>query len=208
MAEGWIDCRGAPRDLGLDQGVLSGAAIRREARHAGRWRRRGENLFAADLTRLTRDLDRHFPHLGERLSGLARGARISRRRLERLLARELGATTSHRAGSGVLVGLGSGPRLARSLDLARDRETPVVLRRSEPDHGHATLSVTLIDMSRSAAAVGTLIIRFGTLWFGVIIGLIAFAILSRRLAAQREGAPQLETPGGPPAGESLRNAPP
>lgn len=45
------------------------------------------------------------------------------------------------------------------------------------------LSETLLDMSKSAAAVGTLIIRFGTLWFGVIVGLIAFAVLSRRLSA-------------------------
>ncbi len=44
------------------------------------------------------------------------------------------------------------------------------------------LSQTLLDMSKSAAAVGTLIIRFGTLWFGVIVGLVAFAALSRRLA--------------------------
>jgi uncharacterized protein (TIRG00374 family) len=40
----------------------------------------------------------------------------------------------------------------------------------------------LLDMSKSAAAVSTLIIRFGTLWWGVIIGLGAFAVLSRRLA--------------------------
>jgi uncharacterized protein (TIRG00374 family) len=45
-----------------------------------------------------------------------------------------------------------------------------------------TLSVALLDISSSAAAVATFIIRFGTLWFGVIIGLIAFAIISRRLA--------------------------
>ena len=31
------------------------------------------------------------------------------------------------------------------------------------------------------AAVATLLIRFGTLWFGVIIGLIALALVSRRL---------------------------
>jgi len=45
------------------------------------------------------------------------------------------------------------------------------------------LCQTLLHMSKSAAAVGTLIIRIGTLWFGVIVGLIAFSILSRRLAA-------------------------
>jgi uncharacterized protein (TIRG00374 family) len=45
-----------------------------------------------------------------------------------------------------------------------------------------TLSVALLDISRSAAAVATFIIRFGTLWFGVIVGLIAFGILSRRVS--------------------------
>ena len=49
-----------------------------------------------------------------------------------------------------------------------------------------TLSVALLDISRSAAAVATFIIRFGTLWFGVIIGLIAFAILSRRISLDEE----------------------
>ncbi len=46
----------------------------------------------------------------------------------------------------------------------------------------AGLSVALLELTRSEAAVATLIIRFGTLWFGVIVGLIAFAILTRRLA--------------------------
>ena len=50
--------------------------------------------------------------------------------------------------------------------------------------GITGLSIALLDMSKSAAAVGTLIIRFATLWFGVIVGLIAFAVLSRRLAAE------------------------
>jgi uncharacterized protein (TIRG00374 family) len=49
------------------------------------------------------------------------------------------------------------------------------------------LCETLLEMTKSSAAVATLIIRFGTLWFGVIVGLIAFAVLSRRLAA--EGRP-------------------
>ena len=44
------------------------------------------------------------------------------------------------------------------------------------------LMQSLLDLSASAATVATFIIRFGTLWFGVIIGLIAFALLSRRLS--------------------------
>ena len=55
--------------------------------------------------------------------------------------------------------------------------------------GITGLSQTLLDMSKSDAAVGTLIIRFGTLWFGVIVGLIAFGVLSRRLALRAKEEP-------------------
>lgn len=56
-----------------------------------------------------------------------------------------------------------------------------------------TLTVALVDVSKSSAAVATFIIRFGTLWFGVIIGLIAFAIVSRRLSTREASG------AGPPA---------
>jgi uncharacterized membrane protein YbhN (UPF0104 family) len=48
--------------------------------------------------------------------------------------------------------------------------------------GITGLSVALLDLTRSQAAVGTIIIRFGTLWFGVIVGLSAFILLSHRLS--------------------------
>jgi uncharacterized membrane protein YbhN (UPF0104 family) len=48
-----------------------------------------------------------------------------------------------------------------------------------------TLSIRLLDLGKGAAAVGTVIIRIATLWFGVIIGLLAFAVLTRKLT--REG---------------------
>ena len=60
--------------------------------------------------------------------------------------------------------------------------------------GIAGLSQALLHMSKSSAAVGTLIIRFGTLWFGVIVGLIAFAILNRRLVERAQ-----QQPAGAPA---------
>jgi uncharacterized protein (TIRG00374 family) len=50
------------------------------------------------------------------------------------------------------------------------------------------LQVIVEDMSKSVAALATLIIRFSTLWFGVIVGLFALAITSRRLAV----APRVE----------------
>jgi uncharacterized protein (TIRG00374 family) len=48
--------------------------------------------------------------------------------------------------------------------------------------GITGLSQVLLDLPRSDAAVGTLVIRFGTLWFGVIIGLVALVITTRILA--------------------------
>jgi uncharacterized protein (TIRG00374 family) len=50
--------------------------------------------------------------------------------------------------------------------------------------GITSLSINLLDMSRSAATVGTLIIRIATLWFGVVVGLVTFAVLTRKLAKQ------------------------
>lgn len=51
--------------------------------------------------------------------------------------------------------------------------------------GITGLSRVLLDMPKSQAAVGTLIIRFSTLWFGVIVGLVALALLRPRLARVR-----------------------
>lgn len=47
--------------------------------------------------------------------------------------------------------------------------------------GITGLAQTLVGLSREAAATATLIIRIGTLWFGVAIGLIALVILTRRM---------------------------
>jgi uncharacterized protein (TIRG00374 family) len=51
--------------------------------------------------------------------------------------------------------------------------------------GITGLSQVLLDLPKSEAAVATLIIRFGTLWFGVIVGLVALAIISRTLAGRK-----------------------
>ena len=55
--------------------------------------------------------------------------------------------------------------------------------------GITGLSQVLLDMTKSDAAVGTLLIRFGTLWFGVIVGLVALALISRRLGNRPSDEP-------------------
>jgi uncharacterized membrane protein YbhN (UPF0104 family) len=51
--------------------------------------------------------------------------------------------------------------------------------------GITGLCIVLLDMTRADAAVATLLIRFGTLWYGVLVGLVALALVSRVLARLR-----------------------
>ena len=49
--------------------------------------------------------------------------------------------------------------------------------------GITSLSESLLDLGRSTASAATLIVRVSTLWFAVVLGLIAFAIVLRRAPA-------------------------
>lgn len=60
--------------------------------------------------------------------------------------------------------------------------------------GITGLSQVLLDMSKSDAAVGTLVIRFGTLWFGVIVGLVALAFVSRALTRRGKSLEEATEP--------------
>jgi uncharacterized protein (TIRG00374 family) len=60
--------------------------------------------------------------------------------------------------------------------------------------GITGLSQVLLDLPRSDAAVGTLVIRFGTLWFGVIVGLISLALVSRTLARRGKSLEEATEP--------------
>jgi len=49
------------------------------------------------------------------------------------------------------------------------------------------LLVWMIPMSTAAAAAATMLIRFGTLWFGVLLGVVALAWFNRRYPLSTEG---------------------
>jgi glycosyltransferase 2 family protein len=51
--------------------------------------------------------------------------------------------------------------------------------------GITGLCQVLLGMDRADSAVATLLIRFGTLWYGVIVGLVALGLVSRVLARKR-----------------------
>lgn len=54
------------------------------------------------------------------------------------------------------------------------------------DAGIASLCIRLLDMQRAPATLATLIIRAVTLWFAVLLGLAAFAVLTRRIGTRVE----------------------
>ena len=112
-----IECAGAPRDLGLDQGrALRG--ILREAFERSPLHERWPLPLGAAHARLARDLKRHFPHLAESLAGLAAGAGVPERWLVRRLADELATPCNARA---VACAAAAGALLASRLRRALGR---------------------------------------------------------------------------------------
>jgi hypothetical protein len=129
-------CRGAPRDLGHDQGVELRDAIRAHLAASGV--RRGIRRPGGGSVGMARDTARFFPHMAERLAGLARAAGVP---VEALLGRPdrpdpaelavLLAAAPERTGAGPLV------------LVAPAGVEDLWLRRSEPDNDYASLEIAL-----------------------------------------------------------------
>lgn len=131
-------CSGAPRDLGLDQGLRFREVIRAEVERRLRGRGSGRQLSSllgrdSQVARAARDATRFFPHMAERAEGVARGARVSSREVAALLARECSGEWE------TLVGVRSGPAVRIALAIAP--EAPLFVRRSQPENGYHSLEV-------------------------------------------------------------------
>jgi hypothetical protein len=139
-----VSCAGAPRDLGLDQGRACRDEIRADARARGwvaeagllnrlRALRRDDSPARAALAR---DLTRHFPHLAERVAGLAAGAGIASAALFDALLRELdGQADAALLCEGGSAGAALELRIASPWPL-----TGFVVRACTPDGGYPNLS--------------------------------------------------------------------
>ena len=138
-----MHCTGAPRDLGLDQGLAFADRIQREA---ARLRADGalarwffEHARSGRAVAVRRDTLRYFPHLGERSMGLARGSGVGEIALAGLLGRSFGGD----AGGILALGgetSGAAPLIVRTL-AARERD--VIVRHSAPDTDHASVDFAL-----------------------------------------------------------------
>jgi hypothetical protein len=142
-----IACRGAPRDLGLDQGSACAREIGRvvSASSGGALARvLGALRPPAAQRAVLRDTYRHFPHMAERAAGLARGAGVS----PRALAARSANPEQAPADALRLVRNERGPCVARALPPAM----LTVLRESAPDTGYRSLE--LVALERVAPWVG------------------------------------------------------
>ncbi len=163
-----VECEGAPRDVGQDQGRALAREIRRSI-GAAPGGRLGRALAALRPTRgVARDLERYFPHLAERAAGLAEGAGVDRARvLARCMPPAWGSTAATRVsvGLGMRPGAGTeGPCLAGALPLPADAAP--VLRRARPQGGMASLELGL------------------TWWVGALAGVNAGGLAALALAAE------------------------
>jgi hypothetical protein len=147
-----VHCRGAPRDLGLDQGEALGAHVREALRHAGgsALGRLREWLPGSRSARAWRDMQSYFPHHAERTLGLSLGARVPTRALVARLAELV-------AGDGGLCAGVSGERaehalLARSFGPGLDADE-LVVRHSAPDNDYRTVELAPVWSVVSAIGV-------------------------------------------------------
>ncbi len=137
-------CAGAPRDLGLDQGRACRDEIRADARAQG-WivatgfRDRFRALRRDDVPAriaVARDVTRHFPHLAERVLGLAAGAGVASAALFDALLRELDGSAE-----GALHCEGGAAGDALELRIASPWPlSGFVVRHCTPDGGYPNLS--------------------------------------------------------------------
>ena len=133
-----VECEGAPRDLGRDQGLVCAASLRegfaaepfglRLALRLGRASRRASALC--------RELRRHFPRQAETLAGLAAASGVPPAWLAELQLREA------RPGEAALAAAASGELVRTGAVLGRELPGHWIVRRSRPEGGFRCLELT------------------------------------------------------------------
>jgi hypothetical protein len=106
---------------------------------------------------MAREISRHYPHLGERVQGVARGSGQSIDSMMELFVRAVcaeleGEVLSAPASVGVREG-SQGTRVERALSLGREAGSGWILRHSRPEVGFASVELTLPWLATSVLGV-------------------------------------------------------
>jgi hypothetical protein len=135
-----IECEGAPRDLGTDQGTHCRAVLHADYRSQSRWQRARLRLLAeSDACRQVRlEIRRFYPQQAEMMEAMARASRVPVSWFIAALAGSLGPVAS--ADALVLAATSAltdcGGLLARTLP------ANAIVRRSRPENGFRSVELT------------------------------------------------------------------
>jgi hypothetical protein len=159
-----IECDGDPRAMGKAQGMVCRDAIAsRLARAAIASRGRNPLSLRPFLagpvlgSGMAREISRHYPHLGERIQGIARGAgRSADSMMELFIRAACGELSGEVLGAPAGVGArveDTGCRLERAFGVSEANGSEWILRRSQPEVGFASVELTLPWLATSVVGV-------------------------------------------------------
>jgi len=159
-----VECEGAPRDLGLDQGLSCRAFLTDAFRSEPPWQRLRfwAGVGSAKAQRIGRDLRRFFPAQAETIDAMAHAARVPRSWIIERFVDSKGllpireplalAAGSARTGEGGL--------------LAGNLPVDVIARRCRPDHGFASIEISQPWAAAPLAGVNEMGISMMCIWEG------------------------------------------
>lgn len=135
-----IECEGAPRDLGFDQGIHCRAALNAAYRSRSRWQRARLRLLAeSDACRQVRlEIRRFYPQQAEMMEAMARASRVPVSWLIEILAGSLRFAPQPDA----LVLAAASEVTDRGGLLARALPSDAIMRRSRPENGFRSIELT------------------------------------------------------------------
>jgi hypothetical protein len=135
-----IECEGAPRDLGLDQGTHCRVALSAAYRRQSRWQRARLRLLAESgvCRRARLEIRRFYPQQAEMMEAMARASRVPLAWLIALLVGNLRPASSEDA----LVLAAASAVTGRGGLLARALPGDAIVRRSRPTSGFRSIELT------------------------------------------------------------------
>ena len=135
-----IECEGAPRDLGFDQGTHCRAALNAAYRSQSRWQRaRFRLLPESDSCRQVRlEIRRFYPQQAEMMEAMARASRVP---VSWLIAVLAGDRRSAPPADALVLAAASAVTDRGGL-LARSLPADAILRRSRPESGFRSIELT------------------------------------------------------------------
>jgi hypothetical protein len=135
-----IDCEGAPRDLGFDQGTHCRSALNAAYRSLSRWQRARLRLLAEpeECRRVRLEIRRFYPQQAESMEAMARASRVP---VSWLIAMHIVNLRSASPADALVLAAASAITDRGGL-LARPLPGDAIVRRSRPESGFRSIELT------------------------------------------------------------------